>query len=109
MSEADGALRLVVDSRTVLKAIYSEREGGVGIEVDGSGNLQDLSLNPTFPVPGGSDTFSTFGPPVTNDDESFDTLTSKVTFDASAGQVYHIAVGGYAGEFGSIVLNWGPD
>ncbi len=33
-------------------------------------------------------------------------LTSSVTFNATAGQVYKIAVDGWGGDTGSVVLNW---
>jgi hypothetical protein len=43
---------------------------------------------------------------VANDDDVANrTLTSAVTFTAVAGTVYHIAVDGYHGATGSIVLN----
>jgi hypothetical protein len=40
-----------------------------------------------------------------NDDASYGTLTSRVTFNAVAGTTYHIAVDGYYAAMGSIVLN----
>ncbi|MEI7835799.1 MAG: serine protease, partial [Planctomycetota bacterium] len=40
-----------------------------------------------------------------DDDVANRTLTSAVTFTAVAGTVYHIAVDGYHGATGSIVLN----
>lgn len=41
-----------------------------------------------------------------NDDVSRDDTTSIVTFNAVAGTIYRIAVDGYAGETGSLTLNW---
>ena len=41
-----------------------------------------------------------------NDDISTSTLQSSVTFTATAGQAYLIAVDGYSAASGSIVLNW---
>jgi Right handed beta helix region/PASTA domain len=41
-----------------------------------------------------------------NDDARGD-LTSRVSFSASAGTTYRIAVGGFAGETGDIRLSWG--
>jgi hypothetical protein len=43
---------------------------------------------------------------VANDDVSSTNRTSKVTFSATAGTVYRIAVAGYAAATGSVVLNW---
>lgn len=40
-----------------------------------------------------------------NDDASYSTLTSAVTFKAVAGTTYHIAVDGYGGASGSIALS----
>ena len=50
---------------------------------------------------------SALTPIVSNDDASFSDLTSQVTFNAVAGTTYRIAVDGFAGSTGSIVLNWG--
>jgi hypothetical protein len=41
-----------------------------------------------------------------NDDVSSSSRTSKVTFSATSGTVYRIAVAGYAAATGSVVLNW---
>ena len=41
-----------------------------------------------------------------NDDISTSTLQSSVTFTATAGQTYQIAVDGYSAASGSIALNW---
>jgi len=42
-----------------------------------------------------------------NDDESFpSTLTSRVTFNAVVGTTYRLAVDGFNGGVGNIVLNW---
>ena len=41
-----------------------------------------------------------------NDDTDDKTLQSMVRFSAQQGQTYHIAVDGYGGETGTIVLNW---
>ena len=41
-----------------------------------------------------------------NDDASDGTLQSAVRFSAQQGQAYHIAVDGYGGKSGTIVLNW---
>ena len=55
---------------------------------------------------------NTTGPAIiANDDVQAGTMTSKVTFSATAGTVYHIAVagfnnGGFGGDFGNITLNW---
>lgn len=43
-----------------------------------------------------------------NDNASTDFEQSSVTFQAAAGTVYHIAVDGYADEYGQIVLNLIP-
>jgi hypothetical protein len=43
---------------------------------------------------------------VASDEESGGFLTSKITFYAVAGQVYSIAVDGFGGEEGVIVLGW---
>lgn len=43
-----------------------------------------------------------------NDDAGGGLRTSSVTFDASSGVVYYIAVDGYNGATGNVVLNWGP-
>ena len=44
-----------------------------------------------------------------NDDENPPTIvSSKVTFTAQAGTAYQIAVDGFAGDSGTIVLNWAP-
>ncbi|HET8781442.1 MAG TPA: S8 family serine peptidase [Pyrinomonadaceae bacterium] len=45
-------------------------------------------------------------PIASNDDASSSTLTSQVTFNAVAGTTYRIAVDGFFGSTGSIVLNW---
>lgn len=42
-----------------------------------------------------------------NDDADSSTLQSALSFDAQAGIVYYIAVDGFAGDTGSIVLGWG--
>ena len=42
-----------------------------------------------------------------NDDAGFSTLTSQVEFNAVAGVTYRIAVDGFFGSTGNIVLNWG--
>ena len=44
--------------------------------------------------------------PVAGDDDSGGNLTSAVTFNAVAGTDYHIAVDGYDGASGQIVMNW---
>ncbi|MGA3171626.1 MAG: immunoglobulin domain-containing protein [Chthoniobacteraceae bacterium] len=44
--------------------------------------------------------------PVMENDDYGNTTTSSVTFDAYAGTYYHIAVDGYNGASGSVVLNW---
>ena len=41
-----------------------------------------------------------------NDDASDGTLQSEVRFRAQQGQTYHIAVDGYGGKSGTVVLNW---
>ena len=41
-----------------------------------------------------------------NDDADGETLRSAVRFTAQQGQTYHIAVDGYGGATGAIVLNW---
>lgn len=41
-----------------------------------------------------------------NDDLQSGTLQSRVTFTATAGTVYMIAVDGYDGDAGTVVLNW---
>ncbi|MCX7045066.1 MAG: dockerin type I domain-containing protein [Candidatus Sumerlaeota bacterium] len=43
-----------------------------------------------------------------NEDENYTSgiYTSLVTFNTSAGIVYHIAVDGYMGETGDVILNW---
>jgi uncharacterized repeat protein (TIGR03803 family) len=43
-----------------------------------------------------------------NDDYGFG-FTSEVSFLASGGTTYHVAVDGYDGETGTVVLNWAPD
>ena len=49
----------------------------------------------------------------TNDDVQAGTTTSKVTFQATAGTIYRIAVGGFnnnsGGDFGTFTLNWTQD
>jgi uncharacterized delta-60 repeat protein/uncharacterized repeat protein (TIGR01451 family) len=42
-----------------------------------------------------------------NDDANANTLTSAVIFNAAAGTTYYIAVDGYQGATGNIVLSWG--
>lgn len=42
-----------------------------------------------------------------NDDAGGATLTSSVSFVATAGTIYHIAVDGYGGDTGNITLNYG--
>lgn len=49
---------------------------------------------------------SALTPVAGNDDASFSDLTSQVTFNAVAGTTYRIAVDGFAGATGSIVLTW---
>ena len=44
--------------------------------------------------------------PVASNDDSQEDLTSSVTFPATAGVNYKIAVDGYAGDSGSIQLHW---
>ena len=41
-----------------------------------------------------------------NDDASDGTLQSAVHFSAQQGQTYHLAVDGYGGKSGTVVLNW---
>ena len=41
-----------------------------------------------------------------NDDASDGTLQSEVHFSAQQGQTYHLAVDGYGGKSGTVVLNW---
>jgi hypothetical protein len=41
-----------------------------------------------------------------NDDASSNVTTSSVTFNALTGQLYYIAVDGYNGQSGNVVLNW---
>ena len=41
-----------------------------------------------------------------NDDASDGTLQSEVRFSARRGQTYHVAVDGYGGKSGTVVLNW---
>jgi len=41
-----------------------------------------------------------------NDDISQSDVDSRVTISVTAGEVYNIAVDGYDGDFGGIVLNW---
>ena len=41
-----------------------------------------------------------------NDDASDGTLQSEVRFSALQGQTYHVAVDGYGGKSGTVVLNW---
>lgn len=53
-------------------------------------------------------TVGSLTPIASNDDVNFSTLTSQVTFSAIAGTTYRIAVDGFFGATGSIVLNWGP-
>src|SRR4051812_20056384 len=53
---------------------------------------------------GDLNTFS-LSPVAANDDLNSTNTASKVTFSASAGTVYRIAVDGYSGQVGSIVLN----
>jgi hypothetical protein len=43
---------------------------------------------------------------VASDDDSGGFLTSKITFNADLGVIYHIVVDGFAGESGNIVLSW---
>ncbi len=43
--------------------------------------------------------------PVASDDQSGGSNTSTLTFSATAGTIYQIAVDGYAGDFGSVVMN----
>ncbi len=43
-----------------------------------------------------------------NDDASFDLRTSQVTFSGLGGVMYYIAVDGYNGQSGNVVLNWAP-
>jgi hypothetical protein len=43
---------------------------------------------------------------VASDEDSGEFLTSRITFYAEAGRVYSIAVDGYGGEEGLIVLSW---
>jgi hypothetical protein len=49
----------------------------------------------------------------TNDDVQAGTTTSKVTFQATAGTIYRIAVGGFnnnsGGDFGTFTINWTQD
>ncbi len=44
-----------------------------------------------------------------NDDASDGVLTSAVSFEAFSGVVYHIAVDGYDGDTGNIVLTWSSE
>jgi kumamolisin len=46
---------------------------------------------------------------VTSDDDYGNTPASSVTFSATAGVQYYIAVDGYNGATGSVVLNWSRD
>ncbi len=41
-----------------------------------------------------------------NDDDESDNQTSRLSFQAQAGEAYHIVVDGKQGEAGDIVLNW---
>ncbi len=51
---------------------------------------------------------ATLGPVVSNDDAAGD-LTSAVSFEAQSGAVYYIAIDGFNGAGGTVVLNWnGP-
>ena len=43
---------------------------------------------------------------VKSDDDSGGNRQSKLTFDAVSGTTYRIAVYGYSGDFGDIILNW---
>jgi uncharacterized repeat protein (TIGR03803 family) len=47
-------------------------------------------------------------PEASNDDGDLD-LTSAVSFQAASGTTYYVAVDGYDGEDGALVLNWAPE
>ena len=52
------------------------------------------------------DILSRFVEIASNDDGSVWTLQSAVHFRAQRGQTYHVAVDGYGGKSGTVVLNW---
>jgi len=45
---------------------------------------------------------------VASDNDSGGSFTSRVVFNVSAGQLYHIAIDGVTGATGNLVLNWIP-
>jgi len=46
--------------------------------------------------------------PVASDNDSGGNFTSRVVFNVTAGQLYHIAVDGAIGATGNLTLNWAP-
>jgi hypothetical protein len=74
------------------------RDGSVTLSTSGS-DLDTLLAVYTGP------TLATLTAVASNDDASFNETTSRLSFTASAGTVYHIAVDGYDGDEGVIQLN----
>ncbi len=46
--------------------------------------------------------------PVASNDDTADNYVSRVSFVAVAGRTYRIAVDGFDGEIGNVILHWGP-
>jgi hypothetical protein len=65
------------------------------------------SFDTTLGIYTGSDVGS-LTPVLSNDDQDYpNILTSSVSFSATAGKTYFIAVDGFAGANGSVILRWG--
>ncbi len=49
---------------------------------------------------------SGFGAEAAADDDSGPSLTSRISFNVAAGQIYYLVVDGFSGAFGDFVLGW---